>query len=94
MSARNQLLSRTRLTAVFLALVAVAILLGLGTHGHHDECYDYCWICHSSVAEIGLPAATVDIVVVWSSHTLAYDTILALHDLDANLHTAPRAPPC
>lgn len=85
---------RFHLVAVVLALAAVGILLGLGSHGHHDECHDYCWVCHSFFGMVGLPAVAFTLLVVWTSRNSLHDSILALHDLDANLHTAPRAPPC
>ncbi len=85
---------RPRIPAALLALAAMAILLGLAMHGHHDDCHGYCWVCHSSLGEIGLPAVAVIIVVVWSTRILSHDTVLALNSLDANLHSAPRAPPC
>lgn len=83
-----------RILATVLALAAMAILLGLAMHGHHDDCHGYCWVCHSSLGKIGLPAVAFIIVVVWSARILPLDTILALNDPDANLHSAPRAPPC
>lgn len=84
---------RLPLVLAILALAAIAILLGLSAHGHHDECHDYCWVCHSSIGAIGLPAVSFLIIVVWSLHGRSLDIVRALHDLDANLHTAPRAPP-
>lgn len=84
---------RFRNIMAFLALAAVAILLGLGTHGHHDECHDYCWVCHSSLGVIGLPAATFLVVFVWVFRNSTHEFVRVLHEYDSNPHTAPRAPP-
>jgi hypothetical protein len=84
---------RFRNIMAFLALAAVAILLGLGTHGHHDDCHDYCWVCHSSIGAIGLPAVTFLIVIVWVYRSITTELVRVLRTYESHPHSAPRAPP-
>lgn len=92
---RSNPLLRFQSLGALLALTAVVILLGVAGHGHDDPCqHDECWVCHSSLGHIGLPAASFLVLVVWVYRSRALYALREPQDIDSSLHTAPRAPPC
>jgi hypothetical protein len=82
-----------RLSALFLALAAVAFLLGLATHGHEGRCHDDCWLCHSSLYSATLPS-TITVVAMFLATVIYHEfSEHPISDLWSSTSSPPRAPP-
>ena len=68
-------------------------LLGVAAHGHRDACHDSCWLCHSSLGSVGLPAVVITPLIVYAASYICIERIPALVGCDVDLSTSPRAPP-
>ncbi|GAB4319635.1 MAG: hypothetical protein Kow0074_09350 [Candidatus Zixiibacteriota bacterium] len=78
---------------ISLALLAVGVVIGSGTHVHHDGGGVHCWLCIAAVGMLGVAAVVTSSILPWRIVDFLILPFVTAPDSHRDTPRSSRAPP-